>query len=149
MEINQLISEERVFLDEYVENKDDLFKKVDQKALEMGIINKKGVLYEALLKREEESSTAFDDGFAIPHGKAEGILKPAIFIYRLANKIDWESLDGSNTNVAIILAIPKTEETNTLHLKMISGVARKLIYDDFRNNMKNAKTPKEIIELLQ
>lgn len=149
MEINQLISEERVFLDEHVENKNDLFKKVDEKAFEMEIINKKGVLYKALLKREEESSTAFDDGFAIPHGKAEGILKPAIFIYRLSNKIDWESLDGSDTNIAIILAIPKTEETNTLHLKIISGVARKLIYDDFRNSMKNAKTPKEIIDLLQ
>lgn len=149
MEINQLISEERVFLDEYVEDKDDLFEKVDEKAFEMGIINKKGVLYQALLKREEESSTAFDDGFAIPHGKAEGILKPAIFIYRLSNKIEWESLDGSDTNIAIILAIPKTEETNTLHLKIISGVARKLIYDDFRNSMKNAKTPKEIIDLLQ
>ena len=148
MDIKELISEDRVFLDLNVSSKKELFEFIDGQALSMNIIKKKGDLLKSLLKREKECSTAFEDGFAIPHGKSKGILKPAIFVCRINNDLDWKSLDGSKVNIAIILAIPENEETNTLHLKVISGVARKLMRDDFRKNMKIATTEKEILNIL-
>ncbi|AHI53252.1 PTS sugar transporter subunit IIA [Spiroplasma culicicola] len=98
-------------------------------------------------EREKEGSTAFTDGIGIPHSKVNSIIQPGIYVIKNKNGINWDSLDGKETNFFIALAIPNLD-SNTLHLKMLSSVARKLVDKEFKKNILNAKTKEEIFELL-
>jgi PTS system fructose-specific IIA component/PTS system nitrogen regulatory IIA component len=66
---------------------------------------------------------------------------------RLTNYLDWQSLDGQEVGLVFLLAVPE-ECKGDQHLKIIASLSRKLIHQDFRETLQNAKTKEEIVNLL-
>lgn len=111
-------------------------------------LNSKELYYEKILEREEEFTTGVGYGIAIPHAKTRAVIKPTIVILKLSKPIDWESLDDKPVDLVIGLAVPEKEGNNT-HLKIISKLSMKLMEDDFRQNLKNAQSDKEVLDLME
>ncbi len=84
-------------------------------------------------KREELSSTGFENGFAIPHTKISGLKEASVVIVRDLD-ITWPSMDGNNTNVAIAILVD--ENSGDEHLTILSNLSRKLINEDFQTILK-------------
>ena len=63
------------------------------------------------------------------------------------NKIDWQSLDGESVGLVFLLAVPE-ECQGDQHLKIIAGLSRKLVHQEFRDTLKQASSDREIVELL-
>ncbi len=63
----------------------------------------------------------------------------------MKNPIEWDSLDGKPTEVIIALLIPE-QEAGTTHLKLLSKVARLLMKDDFKTQLKELESAAEIAE---
>lgn len=95
--------------------------------------------------REELSSTGFEKGFAIPHTKVAGLNGSAVVIVRDLN-INWPSMDGNNTNVAIAILVD--ENSGDEHLTILSTLSRKLINEQFQEILKKG-TAEEIIGSLK
>lgn len=81
-------------------------------------------IYEALLQRERLGSTGIGDGIAIPHGKIAGLTRIFGLVARLEKPIDFEALDGQQTDVLFLLLAP--EGAGADHLKALARVARVL-----------------------
>lgn len=126
-------NEKNVLFDVESTTQDEVFRKIASLAFKQGYTTNEEKYYNSLIDRENEVTTGFKDGFAIPHGKDDTVIKPGVFLFKFTNDIEWNALDGKPVKVAIALAIP--EQGAEEHLKVLSSIARKLIDDDFRNNL--------------
>jgi fructose-specific PTS system IIA-like component len=91
-------------------------------------------LEEAVWAREEQYSTGLGHGFAIPHCKSDAIAVSSIAVARLAQSVDWGSLDGEPVHCVILLAMRASAEGD-LHMKVFAQLARKLMHEDFRSRI--------------
>src|SRR5699024_1511030 len=112
----------------------DIFNEIAAIAVEQGIAKNKKRVVKGLTKREEESTTGFFDGFAIPHTKDKTIHKAAVVIIVNENGIEWESMDGKPANFFISLLIPD-KEAGTTHLNLLAAVSKMLVSDGAREQL--------------
>ncbi len=131
---------------EACENKEALFEIIAKEFKEKNIIKLETEFVKALKTREAEVSTGFVDGFAIPHGKSETVVEPGIIFLRINDGIDWPSMDGGLIHHVFALAIP--EVGGEEHLKTLTKISRKLVDEQFRDNLKLAENNDDIAKLL-
>ncbi len=135
---------------EIIENcvsKEELFSQIAQIFREKSIIIDESEFIQALIERESQVSTGFIDGFAIPHGKSKTVIEPGIIFLKLNPGINWESMDGELITSVFALAIPSSGSAE--HLKALTLISRKLVDENFRNNLKSATSKEEITKYLQ
>ncbi len=125
-------------------SKEDIFLFISKEIKKENELVDQEEIVKGFLNREEQSSTGFENGFAIPHTKVKSLNNSNLFIIRDLS-LDWPSMDGKKTEVA--LAIVVGENKGDEHLKILSTLARKLMNEDFQKIIKTA-TSKEIISEL-
>ncbi|WP_342269131.1 fructose-specific PTS transporter subunit EIIC [Spiroplasma endosymbiont of Aspidapion aeneum] len=145
--MDKIFKEEFIFLNEEINSKKEAFEFIAQKAFEFKISTSVEALINGLNKREEEGSTGFEDGFAIPHARIKEIVEPAVFVVKFKNGIDWQSMDGKKTKVAIALLVPKGKNGDQ-HLEILSDIATKLTNEKFKKGLIAAKTKDAVLKLL-
>jgi multiphosphoryl transfer protein len=104
-------------------------------------------LEEAVWAREEQYSTGLGHGFAIPHCKSNAIAVSSIAVARLAQPVEWGSLDGEPVHCVILLAVRASAEGD-LHMKVFAQLARKLMHEDFRSRMLAAADGESLLSCL-
>ena len=129
------------------DTKENVLKFVSKVAYENGIVKSEEEYFNGLLAREEECTTGFGKGFAIPHCKSTTVNRPAVIVCKLDNKVEWESMDDQPVEVVLALAVPEAE-AGTTHVKILSQIARCLMDDEFTDMIKEAREEKEIFEIL-
>lgn len=82
------------------------------------------VVFDVLLERERLGSTGVGHGVAIPHGKLPGLAGIHGLFARLAEPIDFESIDGRPVDLVFVLLAP--ENAGADHLKALARVSRLL-----------------------
>lgn len=102
---------------------------------------------QSVLDREALTSTAIGFGIAIPHGKSSHVKECTVAFGRLAQPIDWNSLDGKDVEMAFLLAVPE-DCAGDEHLKIIAGLSRKLVHEDFREMLKTSTSEEEIVQVI-
>jgi fructose PTS system EIIBC or EIIC component len=102
---------------------------------------------EAVLEREKIMSTGVGKGFAIPHGKT-GAIKEILAAFGKSNKpIEYQSLD--NEPVQLVFLLVGKDNLVSSHIKLLSRISRMMNDDSFRNNLINAKTNEEILNMFK
>ncbi len=143
-----LINHNQVFLNVDVNNKHDVFKLIAAKAKELGFCNNEDSLIEAFIAREALSTTGFEDGIAIPHAKTTANLKPAIFLLQFKKAINWKSMDGKPTKIAIAILIPGKTGSNFDYLSILAKLSTELIDENFRKNLKELNDVNKLADLI-
>lgn len=139
-----IIDQVLIDLDLSAHEKDDaILELVSLAHADSRLKNKERFLQDVLL-RESEVSTALGNGIAIPHGKSEGVLEPFIAFGRAKHPIKWADQEVS---VIFLIGVPE-KNYNNLHLKLIADISRKLIEEDYRQELREALTKQEIMDLL-
>jgi fructose-specific phosphotransferase system IIA component len=101
----------------------------------------------AVLGREKETGgTGMESGIAIPHGKHAGVARASVAFARVPGGVDFGAADSPSDLVFLIAAPDGSED---LHVTVLSRLARKLIYEDFRNALRSAPTPEAVVETLR
>lgn len=148
MKLSQGTSTKLIILDKKVTCKDKAFKLLASKFFDEGVISSKKEFIKAVYTREKESPTGLENGIAIPHGKSSTVKKAQFAILRTLDPIeDYKSLKENNkVKLIFMMAIP--ENGSEEHLDVLSTLATKLINQQYRQKIMMAKTPEEIISLL-
>lgn len=94
--------------------------------------------------REEQSSTALGMEIATPHSKSIHVETPSLGFARLKNPIQW---NDEEVTFVFLIAVPSPGQGD-VHLKIISGLCRKLIYDEFKEELRNATDKSAIVKLI-
>lgn len=102
---------------------------------------------DSVMEREELTSTAIGFGIAIPHGKSEHVTSCTVAFARLASPIEWESLDGKPVKIVFLLAVPEACKGDE-HLRIIAALSRKLIHEDFRQQLETLEDEQALVEMI-
>ena len=104
-------------------------------------------ILEAILEREKLGSTGIGQGIAVPHTKTDQIENLVGAVGISNSGISFDSLDGEPVNVIFLIIAPT--KSIGLHLKALAKIARLLKNRTFRNALRNAKTPSEVIQIIK
>ncbi len=146
IQISGLLQERLINLELKGRNKKEIIEELVDLIAATGKLKNKKAFLKSILEREKLGSTGIGNGVAIPHAKSKVVRDFVLVFARKDSGIDFGALDGERTYLFFSLASPEDEVG--VHLKVLSEVAR-LIKDKFIvDNLKNAKTKKDIIKTL-
>lgn len=144
--VSSIFTADNIFIsDQEFATKDDLFAFVASEAKALGVVDSEAACLAGLKARESQQTTGFQDGFAIPHCKDDTVNTPSILFIK-SKPIPWDSLDGNPITNSFALLIPSTGAE--LHLKYLSQIARSLIDDDFRAELKDTNDLDKLYSLI-
>src|SRR5450432_3110216 len=99
---------------------------------------------EALIKREQNGSTGFGKGVAVPHVKHAQVKKMAGTIGRSVSGIDFAALDHQPVYTIVLLLSPENQPQH--HLQAMNIVFSNLQKDMFRRFLRQSATQTAILE---
>ncbi len=146
MKITELLIKERMNLDLQSVTKDEVINELAEMFLSTGIIDDLEGFIGEIKNREALSSTALEEGIAIPHAKTKYVKKPALAFGRSKKGIDYESLDGEPSTIFFMIAAP--EDANNAHIETLARLTQMLLDTDFRANILEMGTKEEILDLI-
>ncbi len=104
-------------------------------------------IFEKLYEREKLGTTAFGNGFAIPHARVEGITEARVIILKLREGIDFNSTDNNKVDIIISLLAP--DDKNDIHIQLLANIASLLDSKVFREKIRSTETADDIIKVIQ
>ena len=105
-----------------------------------------GEVVAALIKREQNGSTGFGKGVAVPHVKHAKVKKMAGTIGRSVNGVDFAALDHQPVYSVVLLLSPENQPQQ--HLQAMNIVFSNLQKDMFRRFLRQSATREAITDLL-
>lgn len=148
MDITNMISVNTIELNVDLKSKEEVLNYITEILKKEKRIISKEETFKGYVDREKQGTTGIGFRLAIPHCKAESVIKPAIVYITLKNPVDWQALDEKPVNVVIGLAIPK-KLSGTLYLEILSSLASNLMEDDFRDSLFSMNNKNDLIKFLQ
>lgn len=100
----------------------------------------------ALVKREQNGSTGFGKGVAVPHVKHPKVNAMAGTIGRSGGGVDFAALDHQPVYSIVLLLSPENQPQQ--HLQAMNIVFSNLQRDMFRRFLRQAQTKEAIVDLL-
>jgi nitrogen PTS system EIIA component len=101
---------------------------------------------DAIVKREQNGSTGFGKGVAVPHVKHPKVKAMAGTIGRSSGGIDFAALDHQPVYTVFLLLSPENQPQQ--HLQAMNIVFSNLQKDIFRKFLRQSATREGIVELL-
>jgi len=123
MTLDQIIDDQSVIASLKAQSKKQLLLELSQALAARTAIDHR-VIFETLLTREKLGSTGIGQGIAIPHGKVPTLSRVYGLFARLAQPIDFDSVDGQPVDLIFVLLAP--DHAGADHLKALAKISRLL-----------------------
>jgi multiphosphoryl transfer protein len=104
-------------------------------------------LEEVVWARESMYSTGLGHGFAIPHCRSDAITANSVAVLKLKNSLEWGSVDEKPVQMVLLLAIRESDANNS-HMQVLAKLARKLMNEDFRQQLAQFQDARNILSYL-
>lgn len=140
-----IINESLIDLNVNLKTKEEVVRYLTGLAIKEGRVDNEDNYVQAVMNREKEYSTGMGFGIAIPHGKSAAVKEPFLCFGKV-DSVEWNSLDGNPVNLVFMIGVP--EAAGSEHLKILAKISRKLMKQDFRDDLNNIKTSAELMEFL-
>ncbi|WP_176694424.1 PTS sugar transporter subunit IIA [Paraliobacillus sp. PM-2] len=144
---SKLLKLEHIKINQDLKSQQDVFELIASIAVDSGIASNAVEVVEGLIKREHESTTGFQEGFAIPHAQTDTISEPGIIVISSKKGIEWSSLDGKPASFFIALLIPKNQ-AGTTHINALASVSKMLIHESNREALASADSPEKVLDVI-
>jgi PTS system nitrogen regulatory IIA component len=92
----------------------------------------------SISEREQLGSTGFGHGAAIPHGKVEGLKQIYCLFARLAEPLDYKSIDARPVDLVFLLLSPP--DAGAEHLKALAAISRVTRHAATLEKMRGARS---------
>ena len=146
VKITDYMSEELILLNLKAKNKDEALKELSALIGKSEKIEKKDVIYKALLERENLGSTGIGKGVAIPHAKTDAAESLTIAFGISKEGVDFKSLDQEKVKIFFVFASPFKD--SQIYLKVLARISRLIRDENFREKLLNCGNAKEILECI-
>lgn len=141
----KLLNKGCIILDPDIEEKDKVITMLAETMDSEGIITNFEGFMNDIYAREEMDNTVVGFKVAIPHGKSKWITEARLGFMRLKKEIYWGD-EEEYVKYIFLIAVPEGEATK--HIEVLAGLSKKILDDNFRENLENAKTEDEVLELI-
>lgn len=146
MKITDLMSKEAIKIHGHASSKMDAIDQMVSLMNKQGNVSDKEAYKEAVIERENLSTTGMVDGIAIPHARTTAITRAGIAAMTLPEGVDYQSMDGQPTTLIFLIGAP--DNGDNVHLQVLSELSTLLMDHDFCEDLKNAGTPEEFLSII-
>lgn len=143
-----MILETLIFAKQDFSSKDAVIQFVAAQADKEGLLASRDDFLQAVCQREEEISTSLGYGLAIPHGKTDAVRRPFLSFVSTVHPFRWDDASNDEVEAVFLIGVPKTN-TETLHLKAIAAISKKLMDEHFREKLYTCQTSHEAYRMLR
>ncbi|MBR4163952.1 MAG: PTS sugar transporter subunit IIA [Solobacterium sp.] len=140
-----LITKEMISINADLKNKDEVILHSAELMNTAGKLHDKAAYIQGVYDREAEISTNLGDGIAMPHARCAAVKEPGLTFIRLKEEIPWE---GGDQPIKLVFGIAAPETGGDIHLRILATLARKLIYDDFKQKLFAIESEEELLQLI-
>lgn len=146
MNINQLISPDRVICLKEISSKKRLLEKLSE-LLGLGAEGyDPAEIFHRLVERERLGSTGLGHGVALPHSRMGDKVETLGAFIKLDKAIGFDSPDGEPIDLLFALLVP--EHHTDEHLKILAALAGMFSNGDFCKNLRQCHTDEELYKHL-
>jgi nitrogen PTS system EIIA component len=148
MKLKEFIVPDAVVPELQAADRDGVIRELVQSLAGAGAVPAESVdeVVAALIKREQNGSTGFGKGVAVPHVKHPKVTKMAGAVGRSVNGVDFAALDHQPVYSVLLLLSP--DNAPQQHLQAMNIVFSNLQRDNFRRFLRQAATREAILDLL-
>lgn len=147
MELIEIVDRKCCAVNFKASSKDEVLKKIAEIAVRSPLLEKidQDSLYKQIKDREDQGSTGFGDGIAMPHARIEGMEKFLVFIITSTKGVEFDSLDKKKVKLIFVILGPA--EAVQDHLKILATISRTLGSSaGVRNEIMKAQTNTALYE---
>jgi len=147
MQLAEVFKEDLIFLDFEAQNKDESIEKMVKSVEKAGGVEDVQSLKTALSDREKLGTTGVGGGIAIPHARCSAVKDLTVAFFRSKNGVNFNAIDNKDVNLIFLLLAPVA--SGGPYLKLLAKISRLLRSDDFRASLMEAKSPRDVLEIVQ
>ena len=145
MRIIDLLSTDRIALGAQVSDKEQAIDKLVELQMAGGCIDDREAYRKAILAREEMSSTAIEQGIAVPHAKSDAVSAPSLAAMTLTQGVDYGAMDGQPSDLLFMIAAPLNGD---LHLEILSRLMVLLMDGEFVKALRSAADAQQFMAVI-
>ncbi len=143
--LGSFLHQDLIMLDVKAETKEELFKKMADRAERAGFVADKAAFERDLWEREEAGSTGLANGVAIPHSRSGSAGRMVILVARLSEPIPYETLDNQPVRMVFMIAASQDDDA---YLRILSLLAKSLNSPGVTERLLAAPTTHDLYDLL-
>lgn len=144
--IETVLTERLISLDGPPTEKEACIEYLLDLAVEEGRVTDRQTALDALLDREEQTTTGVGKGIGIPHAQTNAVTRPTVAFARSDTGVDFGAMDDSLAHLIFMILVP--EDGADDHLAILSSLSRTLMHDDVREALYDAKTSAKVREVV-
>ena len=145
MQLSQFVDFESIRAGLAAPNKRGLLQQMAQIAAQrLGL--EPAAIVASVSERERLGSTGFGNGVAIPHGKLAGLDSIHCFVARLAEPLDYRSVDGQLVDLVFFMLSPP--DAGAEHLKALASISRVVRHAATLEKLRGARTTDALAAVL-
>ena len=129
--------------------RDEVIGELLSRLVEMGRLSPEQLepAMKAIVRREALGSTAIGRGVAVPHARVKGLDQIVIAVGLTKEGVEFNALDGEPVHAVFLVA--GSEEAPDEYLAVMQKIGGLMQDSDFRRFLLRARTPGEVLELIQ
>jgi PTS system fructose-specific IIA component len=146
-DIDELIPGDHIALSGTPDQKEACIEYLLDLMVDSGRVADRGTALEALLAREEETTTGVGLGIGIPHAKTDAVDRPSLAFARSESGVDFGSMDDEPATLVFMILVPEAGGDD--HLAILSSLSRALMHDDVRDRLHAAEDEAAVQQTLR
>jgi len=148
MKVADYLKESQMDLNLMVSGKEEAINKLGGLLKNTNLVSDCDGFIKEVFERESLSTTGIGHYIAIPHARSNMVKDLVIVFGRAIQGLEFGSLDKKPVKLIFLMGTPKEKGLND-YLKVLSTITRRLDKESFREQLLNASTPKEVIEIFR
>lgn len=148
MKLSDFVDTAAIIPDLEATDRNGVIRELVQSLVARGLIDaaRADGIAQAVIYRENQGSTGFGKGVAVPHVKHEAVSRTMATVGRSSHGVDFAALDRAPVYIVVLLLSPKDDPDG--HLAAMEKIFRHLREDNFRRFLRQADTQEKIADLI-
>lgn len=149
MKLTDFVVREAIVANLEASDRNGVIRELTAALVKAGAIDEAGreSVARAIIQRENQGSTGFGKGVAVPHVKHAKVSRIMATIGRSAQGVDFAALDRAPVYTVVVLLSPADNPDG--HLQAMESIFRHLQRDNFRKFLRQSETVEAIMELIE
>ncbi len=149
MKLSDFVAEDSILVELESSDRNGVLREMVQSLADRGHLGEEDVepIVRSLINRENQGSTGFGKGVAVPHVKHERVKGMVGTIARSSRGVDFAALDRAPVYTVVLLLSPTDEPDK--HLEAMENLFRHLQKDTFRKFLRQSTSVEEIVDLIR
>lgn len=136
------ITKNHIFIKPHIENKNELFELLSDKALKMNLIESTEKMIEGIQKQEETGIMELKSNIVLPHARGDFVNELFVFVVISEKGINYKGARKDKANVTFFIGVPPADKT---YLQLLASLSRFVKNEELLSKLIKADIKEDVL----